>query len=101
MALVVAWTFFTTSGLLANWWIVVGGGAIGAVAFGSPPGIAWNPLEGPETFDAVQAGYLIAPADILEWRRRRDANSIATQGLSPRAWNIASQIAAMANASQS
>src|ERR671919_3131526 len=32
MALVVAWTFFTTSGLLANWWIVVVGGVIGAVA---------------------------------------------------------------------
>ena len=44
-----------------------GDGAIGAVAFGSPPGIAWNPLDGPETFDAVQAGYLVAPADIALW----------------------------------
>src|SRR3989337_1637936 len=32
MALVVAWTFFTTDGMLANWWIVVVGGAIGSVA---------------------------------------------------------------------
>ncbi|MGQ0608130.1 MAG: NAD(P)(+) transhydrogenase (Re/Si-specific) subunit beta [Chloroflexota bacterium] len=32
MALVVAWTFFTTPGMLENWWIIVVGGAIGAVA---------------------------------------------------------------------
>src|SRR5918997_4658350 len=32
MALVVAWTFFTTEGMLDNWWIVVVGAAIGAVA---------------------------------------------------------------------
>jgi NAD(P) transhydrogenase subunit beta len=32
MALVVAWTFFTTEGLLANWWIVVVGGVVGSVA---------------------------------------------------------------------
>ena len=32
MALVVAWTFFTTDGMLANWWIVLLGGAVGAVA---------------------------------------------------------------------
>ncbi len=31
MALVVAWTFFTTDGMLENWWIVVVGGAIGAI----------------------------------------------------------------------
>src|SRR3954453_4474991 len=40
---------------------------VGAVAFGSPPGIAWKPLDGPETFDAVQAGYAIAPADVALW----------------------------------
>jgi MOSC domain-containing protein YiiM len=44
-----------------------GDGGIGAVAFGSPPGIAWKPLDGPETFDAVQAGYAIAPADVALW----------------------------------
>jgi NAD(P) transhydrogenase subunit beta len=32
MALVVAWTFFTTEGMLEHWWIVLVGGAIGAVA---------------------------------------------------------------------
>jgi MOSC domain-containing protein YiiM len=42
-------------------------GCVGAVAFGAPPGVAWNPLGGPETFDAVQAGYLIAPADVALW----------------------------------
>ena len=31
MALVVTWTFFTTPGMLDNWWIVVLGGAIGSV----------------------------------------------------------------------
>jgi hypothetical protein len=58
-----------------NWpgpWLAVleaadGDGAIGAVAFGSPPGIAWQPLDGPESFDAVQAGYVIAPADVALW----------------------------------
>jgi MOSC domain-containing protein YiiM len=40
---------------------------VGAVAFGSPPGIAWKPMDGPETFDAVQAGYAIAPADVALW----------------------------------
>jgi proton-translocating NAD(P)+ transhydrogenase subunit beta len=32
MALVIAWTFFTTEGMLANWWIIAVGGAIGSVA---------------------------------------------------------------------
>jgi MOSC domain-containing protein YiiM len=58
-----------------NWpgpWLAVlraadGDGAVGAVAFGSPPGIAWHPSDGPETFDAVQAGYVIAPADVALW----------------------------------
>ena len=31
MALVVAWTFFTTDGMLANWWIVVVGALVGSV----------------------------------------------------------------------
>jgi MOSC domain-containing protein YiiM len=42
-------------------------GDVGAVAFGSPPGIAWKPFDGPETFDAVQAGYAVAPADVALW----------------------------------
>ncbi|HEX5040806.1 MAG TPA: NAD(P)(+) transhydrogenase (Re/Si-specific) subunit beta [Candidatus Limnocylindria bacterium] len=32
MALIVAWTFFTTEGMLENWWIIVVGGLIGSVA---------------------------------------------------------------------
>ncbi|CAN5304804.1 NAD(P)(+) transhydrogenase (Re/Si-specific) subunit beta [soil metagenome] len=32
MALVVLWTFFTTDGMLDNWWIIIVGGAIGSVA---------------------------------------------------------------------
>jgi NAD(P) transhydrogenase subunit beta len=32
MALVVAWTFFTTDGMLDNWWIILVGGVIGSVA---------------------------------------------------------------------
>src|SRR5918994_3980786 len=32
MALVVGWTFFTTPGMLDNWWIILVGGAVGAVA---------------------------------------------------------------------
>ena len=44
-----------------------GEGCVGAVAFGAPPGLAWSPLGGPETFDAVQLGYVIAPADVALW----------------------------------
>jgi len=32
MALVIAWTFFTVDGMLANWWIVVVAGGLGSVA---------------------------------------------------------------------
>lgn len=44
-----------------------GDGCIGAVAFGAPPGLAFSPLGGPEGFEAVQVGYLIAPADVALW----------------------------------
>ena len=43
------------------------GGQVAAVAFGSPPGLAWNPLDDAATFDDVEAGYLIAPADVALW----------------------------------
>jgi hypothetical protein len=44
-----------------------GDGHVGVVAFGSPPGIAWRPVDGPEPFAAVERGYLIAPADVALW----------------------------------
>lgn len=57
-----------------NWpgpWLAVLAGLdhddVGAVAFGSPPGIAWKPFDGPETFDAVHVGYAVAPADVALW----------------------------------
>jgi MOSC domain-containing protein YiiM len=46
---------------------------LGVVAFGSPPGIAWKPFEGPETFDAVHTGYVVAPTDVALWRPLRPA----------------------------
>jgi len=51
------------------WLAVLAGqdGDVAAVAFGSPPGIAWKPLDGPETFAAVRSGYAIAPADVALW----------------------------------
>jgi hypothetical protein len=58
-----------------NWpgpWLAVlraadGAGHVAAVAFGSPPGLAWHPLGGPEPFEAVDLGYAIAPADVALW----------------------------------
>ena len=44
-----------------------GDGHAGAVAFGAPPGLAWHPLGGPETFEAVESGFVIAPADVALW----------------------------------
>jgi MOSC domain-containing protein YiiM len=44
-----------------------GDGHVAAVAFGSPPGIAWSPLPGPEGFEDVERGYLVAPADVALW----------------------------------
>ena len=55
-----------------------GDGQVGAVAFGAPPGIAWHPLGGPETFEDLEAGYLIAPADVALWQR---AQQPAPRGL--------------------
>ena len=67
-----------------------GGGLIGAVAFGSPPGVAWNPLGGPEAFEAVQSGYLIAPADVALWSpppaaAPRGAGEVVAIALAPEA----------------
>jgi hypothetical protein len=43
------------------------GGLVCAVAFGSPPGVAWHPLGGPEPFESVEAGFVVAPADVALW----------------------------------
>ena len=48
-------------------WIAVLNSGACVVAFGSPPGIAWNPLSSNERFDDVATGYLIAPADVALW----------------------------------
>jgi MOSC domain-containing protein YiiM len=61
------------------------GGPVCAVAFGVPPGLAWKPLGGPESFDAVEAGYVVAPADAALWapvavttsRRRGSVEALA------------------------
>jgi hypothetical protein len=54
-----------------------GDGHVGAVAFGAPPGLAWHPLGGPETFAAVELGYVVAPADVALWApsERHDARA--------------------------
>ena len=56
-----------------NWpgpWLAVlrgDGREVCAVAFGSPPGLAWHPLGGPETFADLERGLLVAPADVALW----------------------------------
>jgi len=50
-----------------------GDGLVGAVAFGAPPGVAWKPLGGRESFDAVRSGYVIAAADVGLWAPERTA----------------------------
>ena len=61
-------------------WVAVlraddGEGQVAAVAFGSPPGIAWHPLGGPETFEHVEAGHVVAPADVALWAPSQQATS--------------------------
>lgn len=55
-----------------------GDGLVGAVAFGGPPGLAWHPLAGPETFEAIELGYVIAPADVALWAPSRSEPSRTT-----------------------
>jgi MOSC domain-containing protein YiiM len=53
-----------------NWpgpWLALLPGGVAAVAFGSPPGIAWAPIDRPGAFEAVERGYLIAPLDVALW----------------------------------
>jgi MOSC domain-containing protein YiiM len=46
-----------------------GAGCVGVVAFGAPAGVAWSPLGGPASFDAVELGFVIAPTDVALWAR--------------------------------
>jgi hypothetical protein len=48
-------------------WLAVLAGEVAVVAFGAPPGVAWNPLGGDEAFDTVQYGFMVAPADVALW----------------------------------
>jgi hypothetical protein len=53
-----------------NWpgpWLAVLGGSVAVVAYGAPPGVAWNPLGGADPFESVEYGYVIAPADAALW----------------------------------
>jgi hypothetical protein len=58
-----------------NWpgpWVALmesddGEGRVAGVAFGAPPGLAWHPFGGPETFADVHEGYVIAPSDVVVW----------------------------------
>src|SRR4051794_20727129 len=45
--------------------VAEGDGLGAAVAFGAPPGLAWSPRGGRETFDGVELGYLTPPADVV------------------------------------
>ena len=51
------------------WLAVLHGEArrICAVAYGPPSTIVWHPLAGPETFADLEAGYVVAPADVALW----------------------------------
>jgi MOSC domain-containing protein YiiM len=67
-----------------------GDGHVAAVAFGAPPGIAWQPLEGPETFAAVEHGYVVAPADVALWApapgpKARDSGTVEAIVIAPEA----------------
>lgn len=42
-------------------------GPVAAVAFGSPPDLAWSPLAGSPAFAKVEAGYVVAATDLAGW----------------------------------
>lgn len=54
-----------------------GDGQVGVVAFGAPPGVAWHPFGGPETFDDLEGGYIVAPADVALWKHAEQPASRA------------------------
>jgi MOSC domain-containing protein YiiM len=51
-----------------------------AVAYGPPSTIVWHPLGGPETFADVEAGYVVAPADVALWAARERGVTPRTAG---------------------
>ncbi len=70
-----------------NWpgpWIALlaadGGERVGAVAFGSPPGIVWHPLGGDEPFERIVAGWVLTPSDVALWEPRPRDGAARTTG---------------------
>jgi hypothetical protein len=51
-------------------WVALLRSGEAAVAFGVPPGIAWQPLGGGATIADVESGYVVAPADVALWSPR-------------------------------
>jgi hypothetical protein len=56
------------------------GDLVAALAFGVPPGLVWNPLGVPATFEAVEAGYVLAPADVALWAPSQKAAASRSRG---------------------
>jgi len=57
------------------------GEQVAAVAFGVPPGaLAWHPFGGPETFEDVETGFVVAALDVAVWQPRPQADSSRTAG---------------------
>ena len=61
-------------------WLALLPSGVCVVAFGSPPGIAWNPLGSDERFEQVQSGFLIAPTDVAQWQAESALASPRTSG---------------------
>jgi hypothetical protein len=51
-------------------WIALLRSGEAAVAFGVPPGIAWQPLGSGATIADAERGYVVAPADVALWSPR-------------------------------
>jgi MOSC domain-containing protein YiiM len=51
-------------------WVALLRSGQAAVAFGVPPGIAWQPLGGGATIADVEHGFVVAPADVALWSAR-------------------------------
>ncbi|HWH12080.1 MAG TPA: MOSC domain-containing protein [Solirubrobacteraceae bacterium] len=73
------------------------GDLVAAVAYGSPPDLAWKPLAGPGTFEEVEAGYVIAAADVASWTPietagRRDRGHVEILALAGEAAGVMSVV---------